>query len=76
MKKPNRKKMIAPVIISIVVLVWLGIQAAVYASPILPVWFRILAVLLCAALAGVMIYVLAERIGEIRRREDDDLDDY
>ncbi|MCI1965363.1 MAG: hypothetical protein LKJ17_04425 [Oscillospiraceae bacterium] len=71
------KKMIAPIVITIlaiaVLLLWLLGFALI---PDLPVGFKIAAGLIPAALIGVAIFVLMERIKEIRSGEEDDLSQY
>ena len=77
MKNDNhKKKMVAPIIITIVFLAYLivyGIAAAAASawSPIL-----ILLALPLIALGIGMVYVLITRIKEIRSGEEDDLDNY
>jgi riboflavin transporter FmnP len=71
------KKMIAPIVITVLAvagfLLWLLSFAL---SPEIPVFIKIIAGLIPAALAGVAIFVLIERIGEIRSGEEDDLGKY
>ncbi|OCN03190.1 hypothetical protein A7X67_13775 [Clostridium sp. W14A] len=71
------KKMIAPIVITVaavaVFLLWLlGFAMA----PGLPLPYKIIAGLIPAALIGVAVFVLAERIKEIRSGEEDDLGKY
>jgi len=77
MKNDNhKKKMAAPIIITIVFLAYLiayGIAVAV-ASAWSP--FMILLALPLVALGIGMVYVLKTRIKEIRSGEEDDLDNY
>ena len=70
------KKMIAPIVITIVFLVYLIIYGIMimYAGGWMPV-FLVLTVPL-AALGAAMIYVLITRIREIRKGEEDDLSNY
>lgn len=71
------KKIIAPVIIAIILGVYyLGISAIFLFIPEIPVIVKILMVGIPAILAGVLIYVLIERIKEIRSGEEDDLSNY
>ncbi|QAT50644.1 hypothetical protein EQM14_13225 [Caproiciproducens sp. NJN-50] len=71
------KKMIAPIVITVlaaaVFLLWL---LAVALSPGLPLHIKIIAGLIPAALIGVAVFVLIERIREIRSGEEDDLGQY
>lgn len=76
MNEKHRSKMIAPIIITIFfVLYYVGffIACAVISMP-LPA--KLLFGIIPLALAGVCIFVLAERIKEIRSGEEDDLSKY
>ena len=70
------KKMIAPIVIAVLFLGYLGIYAAIIlsASEFHPAMF-LLAVPLIFLGAG-MLYVLITRIREIRSGEEDDLNNY
>ena len=74
---PHWKKMIAPILITVLAvalfLLWL---LAFALSPDLPSFVKIIAGLIPAALAGVAVFVLIERIREIRSGEEDDLSQY
>ncbi|MBR4887754.1 MAG: hypothetical protein IKU17_01280 [Clostridia bacterium] len=75
MKKHGRK-MIAPVIIAVLfALYYAGFAAACLFIPT-PLWLRLLMGGGPLALAGVCVYVLVQRIHEIRSGEEDDLADY
>lgn len=75
--KNHRKKMIAPILIAVFfVLYYLGIAAAFLLLPGIPVWARLLMVIVPLALAAVMIGVSISRINEIRSGEEDDLGKY
>ena len=72
----HKKKMIAPIVITVVFLLYLVIYgrfllAAAEFSPVM-----LLAAIPLAALGIGMIRVLKERINEIRSGEEDDLSDY
>lgn len=72
----HKKKMIAPVVITVVFLLYLAIYgrfllAATEFSPVM-----LLAAIPLAALGIGMIQVLKERINEIRSGEEDDLSNY
>ena len=76
MKHGHGKKMIAPVIITIIiVLYYLGIGVFCLLTPTVPV-VTALIVLVSVLLSGVMISVLISRIKEIRSGEEDDLGKY
>ena len=73
----HAKKMIAPIIITIIfVLYYVGFAVAcmlIYGFPLL---LKLLFGFIPLVLAGVMIYVLLTRINEIRSGEEDDLSKY
>ena len=74
--KDHKKKMIAPIVITVVFLLYLVIYgrfllAAAEFSPVM-----LLAAIPLAALGIGMIQVLKERINEIRSGEEDDLSNY
>lgn len=74
--KDQKKKMIAPIIITIAILLYLTL----YLVFLLPAIKFIPAIILLAApllaLGIAMIYVLKSRINEIRSGEEDDLSNY
>ena len=74
--KDQKKKMIAPIIITITILLYLTL----YLVFLLPAIKFIPAIILFAApllaLGIAMIYVLKSRINEIRSGEEDDLSNY
>lgn len=75
--KKHEKKMIAPVIITILAVVYfIGFAVCFFAVPDAPAFFRALILILPLAFAGVMIGVLYSRIKEIRSGEEDDLSKY
>lgn len=70
------KKLIAPIVITAVLsLYFLGFVAACFLIA-MPLWIKALGCLIPLALAGVSIYVLIERINEVRSGEEDDLSHY
>ncbi len=72
----HTKKMIAPiVIVSLLITYYVGFSAVCMIFPI-PLALKILFGLVPLLLAGVSIYVLIERIKEIRSGEEDDLSKY
>ncbi|MCI7181422.1 MAG: hypothetical protein SOY12_09170 [Schaedlerella sp.] len=75
--KKHRKKMVAPVIIALLfVLYYVGIAVLFFYIEGIPGWMKVLLAVIPLALAGVMIGVLASRIKEIRSGEEDDLSKY
>ena len=77
MKKEHRNKMIAPIIIAAVLIVYYVAIAAVFMLiPDLTVIMKLLMVIIPLALAGVAFAVTVERVQEIRSGEEDDLSKY
>lgn len=71
------KKMIAPIVISaIMVLYYLMAGILFLMIPKIPIWMKLLMIIIPLALAGVMIGVLVSRIKEIRSGEENDLGKY
>ncbi|MCI5647903.1 MAG: efflux RND transporter permease subunit [Fusicatenibacter sp.] len=75
--KEHGKKMIAPIVIAILfILYFLGLAALYLWIDGIPGWVKILLVVIPLALAGVMAGTLYSRIKEIRSGEEDDLSQY
>ncbi len=72
----HKKKMVAPIVISVVIIVYYCFFAAVCIVMPIPWIARLLFGIIPLALIGVIIYVLVERIHEIRSGEEDDLSKY
>lgn len=71
------KKLIAPFLILILVLLWLGGYALLWLLfPGLPWFIRLLVVIIMLALCGTMIAMYLERRDEVKSGEEDDLDQY
>ena len=71
------KKMIAPIIITILfVLYYVGFACACFYIDGIPLIVKILFGAIPLILAAVCVYVLIERIEEIRSGEEDDLSQY
>lgn len=71
------KKMIAPIVVTILlVLYFMGYAAAITLIDDLPVIVKVVGFLILAALTGVSVAMLVERIKEIRSGEEDDLSKY
>ena len=70
------KKLIAPIIITILLAAYLVMSMIVWVlNPVLLVG-KIIGILVPSALIGVSVFVLIERIKEIRSGEEDDLSKY
>ncbi len=76
MLKNKATKIIAPVIIVIISILYFSFLGWTANSFPLPVWGKILAFIIYAAIVGTCIYVLIQRIREIRSGEEDDLSKY
>ena len=76
-KIQHRKKMAAPIIIAVLLILWyIGMAIACFCIPEIPFIFKILMAIIPAAISGIISFVLAERIKEIRSGEEDDLSKY
>lgn len=75
--KNHKKKMIAPIIITILFVVYyLGIAVAFFMIPEIPVIMKIVFTVVPLGLAAVMVGVFISRIKEIKGGEEDDLSKY
>ena len=72
----HKKKMIAPIIIAVICILYYLIFFLVCLFIPMPLILKLLFGLIPAALIGVCIFVLVERIKEIRSGEEDDLGKY
>ena len=73
----KKRKLAAPIVISVLVGLWLlGYAVLIFLVPAIPLWIKMLGAVIPLELLGVTIYVLCERIKEIRSGEEDDLDNY
>lgn len=76
--KKQTKKMIAPIVITVLVIayfifyMWLGLAD----SGDLPIFVRILLIVIPIGLIVLMVYLLIERVKEIKEDDDDDLSQY
>ena len=76
MEEKHRLKMVAPIVITVIlVLYYIGFFAACVLLPI-PFGLKLLFGLVPLLLTGVCVFVLVERIREIRSGEVDDLGQY
>ena len=72
----HRKALIAPVIITVLLVSWLAVYLVLCVVYPLPWALKLVGVLAMLALCGVSAFVLVERIKEVRSGELDDLDNY
>lgn len=70
------KKIIAPVVITAILLLWFTIYLCIWAIAPIPLLFKLIGLLILMGLTGVSIYNLVCRIIEIRSGEEDDLSKY
>ena len=71
----KKKKMVAPIIITIVFVLYLVIYFAVIINTVSGI-MKILLGVVPLALAAIMIYVCIQRINEIKGGDEDDLSKY
>lgn len=73
----NWKKVAAPLVIAMIMAAWLLVQIGVVLwLPDTPWLIKGIGLLIPLGLLGVTLFVLVERIKEIRSGEEDDLDNY
>ncbi|MCI5622559.1 MULTISPECIES: hypothetical protein [Anaerostipes] len=70
------KKIIAPIIITIILIFVELIYLGIYIALIPWIWLKIILAVIPLGSIGVTIYVLIERIHEVRSGEEDDLSQY
>jgi hypothetical protein len=71
------KKIIAPIVITVIVMLYyLGIGYIAIKAVDLPLWIKIIGLVVPLIIAGLAIYNLIERIKEIKSGEEDDLSQY
>jgi hypothetical protein len=71
----HKKKMVAPILISILIVLYYVVYFGLIISYLDGIW-KILLGIIPLALSGVMIYVCIQRINEIKGGEEDDLSKY
>lgn len=74
--KNSNKKIFAPIIITILLIIYFGIFVITCFYISVPIVWKIIGSLIPLTLISVSIYVLMERIKEIRSGEEDDLSKY
>ena len=72
----KRKKLIAPIIITVILVCALAAYLAMYLFAPIPVWVKVLCTAVFLGFIGVSVFVLVERINEIKKGEEDDLSQY
>lgn len=74
--KKNNKKLIAPIVIVSIMVLYYGIFILMLCLFKIPLIAKILGLLIPLSIISVAIYALVERIKEIRSGEEDDLSKY
>jgi len=72
----HQKKMIAPIVITILLSAYMLTYFIVILSVPMPVWIKVLVGLIPLAFLCASVYVMLQRIKEIRSGEEDDLSQY
>lgn len=72
----HAKKMIAPIVITAITVIYLVLYLTMVLYIDAPAWMTITLGLILIGLIAVSIHVLIERINEIRSGEEDDLSKY
>lgn len=72
----RKRKMIAPIVITALMAVFLFLYLGLLFFVGVPVWVKIAVGVVLALDYGVSVFVLVERIKEIRSGEEDDLSQY
>ena len=73
----KKGKLAAPIVVTVLLCLWFGTWLVMaWSAPGLMLWTKLLGTVIPLALIGVSLYVLAERIKEIRSGDEDDLDHY
>ncbi len=72
----HQKKMIAPIVVTILLSAYMLTYFLVILSVPMPVWVKVLIGLIPLGVLGASIYVMLQRIKEIRSGEEDDLSQY
>jgi predicted membrane metal-binding protein len=70
------KKLIAPIVITVLLVAYLALYLVFTASFPMPATQKIIGLLIPLVLMGVSVFVLVERIKEVRSGEEDDLGQY
>jgi len=75
-KSMKFKKIVAPIIITLLLLIYLATYLWGWSHIMVSSWLKAIGLIIPISLMGVSIYVLLERIKEIRSGEEDDLSKY
>lgn len=72
----HQKKMIAPIVVTVLLCAYMLTYFFVILSVPMPLWAKVLVGLIPLALLGGSVTVMIQRIKEIRSGEEDDLSQY
>lgn len=73
----KKGKLAAPIVVTVLLCLWFGTWLVMaWSARGLTLWAKLLGTVIPLALIGVSLYVLAQRINEIRSGDEDDLDHY
>lgn len=73
--KSHRKKMIAPIVVSVIIILYYVVYFGLIITLLDGVWMYVLGII-PLALSAVMVKVCIERINEIKKGEEDDISKY
>jgi len=74
--KKHTKKLIAPIVITALLAAYLIVFALTWSLMPAALWIKIMGAVVPLALIGLCVFVLVERIKEVRSGEEDDLSNY
>lgn len=69
-------KLLAPIVVTVLLIVYFVFFMLMWVSDPLPAAVKVIGIIVPLALIGVSIFVLVERIKEIRSGDEDDLSKY
>ena len=73
--RSHKKKMIAPIIITVIMILYYVAYFGILISLLDGIWKYVLGII-PLVFSGIMIYVCIERINEIKKGEEDDISKY
>ena len=77
MKQEHRKKMVAPIVVTIVILLYYAAMGCViFLLPNTPLWLKAVLILVPLIASCLILHVMLQRIREIKSGEEDDLNQY
>ena len=75
-RKVKKRKMIAPIVISLLIAAYYIVFMIIWSMIALPWWAKLMGIFVPLAFMGALVAVLVERIKEIRSGDEDDLSQY